>query len=164
MIDFIARWLSLETLILNVFLASLIVFRFSTWVNNDGVVYWAVLSICAVLIGPVATVLLFFIQDHTPGTALLILLGHGVAIVFSFAGIYEYFGLCVGGVPTDVDFPTALYFSVVTWTTLGYGDFAPPPSIRLLAGAQAVLGMMYFGLLVGIFANMVHTALTAKRS
>ncbi|MGB2938201.1 MAG: potassium channel family protein [Phycisphaerae bacterium] len=34
----------------------------------------------------------------------------------------------------------SLYFSLVTFTTLGYGDFKPKPDYRLLAGAEAALG------------------------
>ncbi|MFC1805503.1 pentapeptide repeat-containing protein [Planctomycetota bacterium] len=38
------------------------------------------------------------------------------------------------------DLAECLYFSIVTFTTLGYGDFAPKPNFRLLAGIEALLG------------------------
>jgi hypothetical protein len=38
------------------------------------------------------------------------------------------------------DFTEALYFSAVTFTTLGYGDCAPKPAYRFLAASEAVLG------------------------
>ncbi|TVQ81085.1 MAG: hypothetical protein EA380_02530 [Phycisphaeraceae bacterium] len=41
---------------------------------------------------------------------------------------------------------TALYFSVTTFTTLGYGDFAPTGWLRLVAGVQAVLGVTLIAL------------------
>ena len=41
-----------------------------------------------------------------------------------------------------------LYFSIVTWTTLGYGDFRPSPDTRMYAASQAVLGYFYMGILI----------------
>jgi hypothetical protein len=43
-----------------------------------------------------------------------------------------------------------LYFSIVTWTTLGYGDFTPPAAIRMIAAIQAMLGYIFLGILVGL--------------
>ena len=39
----------------------------------------------------------------------------------------------------------ALYFSMVTFTTLGYGDVVLDESWRLLAAIQAALGIVIFG-------------------
>lgn len=40
-------------------------------------------------------------------------------------------------------FPTSLYFSVVTFTTLGYGDYSPASTfIRVVASAQALSGLL----------------------
>jgi Ion channel len=36
--------------------------------------------------------------------------------------------------------PGRVYFSMVIHTTLGLGDLVPPGSIRLLVGAQALVG------------------------
>jgi len=41
---------------------------------------------------------------------------------------------------------TALYFSMVTFTTLGYGDVTLAPDWRLLASFEAANGIMMFGL------------------
>lgn len=47
--------------------------------------------------------------------------------------------------------PTAfLYFSLLTITTLGYGDIVPLSNIaRIVAGLEAVTGVMYVALLIG---------------
>lgn len=45
------------------------------------------------------------------------------------------------------------YFSAVTWTTLGYGDFRPSKDARVYAASQAVLGYLYMGILV---AKLFH--------
>jgi hypothetical protein len=43
------------------------------------------------------------------------------------------------------DMETALYFSVVTTTTLGYGDFTLSRDWRVLASFQAIGGLILFG-------------------
>lgn len=47
-----------------------------------------------------------------------------------------------------VSFLTALYFSCVTTTTLGYGDFAPEGISRVFAILQAFLGMTVVGAVI----------------
>lgn len=42
-------------------------------------------------------------------------------------------------------FEEALYFSMVTFTTLGYGDVLLPPGWRLLAAFEAANGIIIFG-------------------
>ena len=44
----------------------------------------------------------------------------------------------------------ALYFSVVTFTTLGYGDMAPREEYRLVAAVQAIYGYLSLGALAGM--------------
>lgn len=50
---------------------------------------------------------------------------------------------CLDGVAsaTDID---AFYFSVVTFTTLGYGDVRPLNICRIYAMAEAVVGLIFF--------------------
>ena len=48
-----------------------------------------------------------------------------------------------------------LYFSIVTWTTLGYGDIKPPHQLRLLSAFQALMGYLYFGLIVGSVSTLI---------
>jgi voltage-gated potassium channel Kch len=43
-------------------------------------------------------------------------------------------------------FQAALYFSVVTFTTLGYGDLIPAKQFRLLAASEALVGLLLVGL------------------
>jgi hypothetical protein len=42
-------------------------------------------------------------------------------------------------------FTRCLYFSAETYTTLGYGDVLPHGDLRLLAGMQALNGMLLIG-------------------
>jgi hypothetical protein len=43
------------------------------------------------------------------------------------------------------NFYDAVYFSMVTFTTLGYGDIVPDGQWRLLASSQAANGIIMFG-------------------
>lgn len=53
--------------------------------------------------------------------------------------------------PTQ-DFADNLYFTLVTFTTPGYGDFRPQDGLRLIAATQAILGYLFLGLLI-VFVN-----------
>ncbi len=69
--------------------------------------------------------------------------------ILSFAGYYM-----IGGEAVDAngvhhnDFLTNLYFSIITFTTLGYGDFYPPKRLRLLAGFEALSGYIFMGIFI----------------
>lgn len=56
-------------------------------------------------------------------------------------------------------FSDALYFSLVTYTTVGYGDVTVGPGTRLYAAMAAVTGLLNFGLstafLVGLFSRLL---------
>jgi hypothetical protein len=43
------------------------------------------------------------------------------------------------------DLDTALYFTTITFTTVGFGDIVLPPDWRLLSSSTAINGMIIFG-------------------
>jgi hypothetical protein len=49
------------------------------------------------------------------------------------------------GEPGPLPFTRCLYFSAETYTTLGYGDVLPHGDLRLLAGLEALNGMLLIG-------------------
>jgi len=63
-------------------------------------------------------------------------------LIFVFAIEYKSAGLLYGKDLTSHDPLHALYFSIVTWTTLGYGDFQPTEAIRFFAAIEALLGTL----------------------
>jgi Ion channel len=50
--------------------------------------------------------------------------------------------IMIGAFP---DFATKLYFSTVTFSTLGFGDVLPPEKWRLFAALEAVSGFLLIG-------------------
>lgn len=79
--------------------------------------------------------------------------------VFGFIIIFSstlYFGLVPYGHGLNkdhVDILDALYFSIVTFTSLGYGDLSPIGVGRFIAIIDVILGLIFIALLVGKFAS-----------
>ncbi len=72
-------------------------------------------------------------------------------ITVAFAWIHMQVGLKVAVEETPL---TALYYSVVTITTLGFGDVHPAtPAAQLAAMGEVMLGYMMLGGLLSIFSN-----------
>jgi hypothetical protein len=72
-----------------------------------------------------------------------------IFMILVFSVLYKNVGLLSQGEivrPSSLD---AIYFSSVTFSTLGYGDFAPHPSARIIAATQALLGNLHLGMIVG---------------
>ena len=60
------------------------------------------------------------------------------------------------------DFETALYFSGVTYSTLGYGDVVLPQDWRMLGPAEGLTGILMCGLSTGLFFATAHGLLRAR--
>jgi uncharacterized protein YjbI with pentapeptide repeats len=61
--------------------------------------------------------------------------------IFAYALIYKEFGAI-----NDMSFDSCLYFSAITFTTVGYGDLAPHGAFRLVAASEALMGILLCGL------------------
>lgn len=72
-----------------------------------------------------------------------------VFMILVFSVLYRNVGLLSGGEIVRPSLLDAIYFSSVTFSTLGYGDFAPHPSARMIAATQALLGNLHLGMVVG---------------
>jgi len=81
--------------------------------------------------------------------------------VFVFALIYDRTGLVVGDSVQDVSLGEAVYFSVTTWATLGYGDYTVPRSAQLITSAETVMGYLSMGVFIAVLAMWVSAGLQA---
>jgi hypothetical protein len=78
-----------------------------------------------------------------------------LSTILSFALIYRIRGL-VDVDRTTNDPLTCLYFSIVTWTTLGYGDVRPSLDARMFAAVEALTGYIAMATLIALFAIFVR--------
>jgi hypothetical protein len=84
---------------------------------------------------------------------LLVAMGYGekparvllnaILAIFAFALIYQRFNVI-----NDRSFVSCLYFSAITFTTVGYGDLAPHGALRLIAASEALTGILLCGLFI----------------
>jgi len=89
--------------------------------------------------------------DLTSRDSWLFVAINGVALIVTFALLFDSAGIVPSGETTSVDDRRDLiYFSVVTFTTLGYGDFTPQPPARLLAALEAIGGYFYLGIVIAM--------------
>jgi hypothetical protein len=94
-------------------------------------------------------------EPHRPKLMVLIagvslwVLGIITAGVWVWAGAFYALGI----------FPTleeAVYFAIVSYTTLGFGDVLLPVEWRLLAGMAAANGLLNFGLLTALLVEALR--------
>lgn len=88
---------------------------------------------------------------------------HGTLIVAGFvftmflASVIEAYSWSLvyrqAGLFTDME--TALYFSLVTFTALGYGDIVLQGPWRLVSGFQAAVGLIAFGWTTALVVQVV---------
>ena len=85
---------------------------------------------------------------------------HLLIIICCFGYIYkESNGIsCNNGNGYEVTSFDYYYFSMVTWTTLGYGDFHPVNELQFVAAFEAFMGFIYMGILIALIWKWFETA------
>ncbi|MBO9444993.1 two pore domain potassium channel family protein [Ruegeria sp. R14_0] len=108
------------------FLVEIILLTLCTVMTNKLIARWENKGVILVTAGPIATALAFIVLTHT-------------IQVWIWAIVW---------VTNDVlpDWNTALYFSLVSFTTLGYGDIVLGEDLRIFGTFAAVTGLLAFGL------------------
>jgi hypothetical protein len=70
------------------------------------------------------------------------------------AVVWALFFVLVGGLP---DLESAVYFSLASYTTVGYGDVVLPEPWRLLGPVEAAVGVLMLGWSTGILVAVIGT-------
>ena len=83
------------------------------------------------------------------GTALTLVLLYGL-LYWAIEGVVP------AHAPAPLTLWHAVYFSGITFATVGYGDFLPAPHARLLALTEGVLGAFTMGFFVVVLANRLR--------
>ena len=93
------------------------------------------------------------------GVNVYLLLVFAFALVHASVEVAHHGSYTVGGEPlldyvdstySGRSFPTIIYFSVTTLTTLGYGDIVPATDrARMLTSLEALIGQLYIAIFIG---------------
>jgi Ion channel len=98
-----------------------------------------------------------------PRTVVLLLLTLGVIVfahtaqVWIWASVYIYYGALS-------DWNDAIYFSLVTYTSLGYGDIVLGPAVRIFAAFASVTGLLGFGLSTALLVALLSRLMAVRSS
>jgi voltage-gated potassium channel Kch len=108
--------------------------------------------------GIVTTISLVLTDPEGLGHVLRYTFAFLVLTIVFFAVLYAELGVGqAGGGAVTHDLMIGLYFSVSTFTTLGYGDFVPTPEARVVASVEALTGYVLLGLIIAsAFALLSH--------
>ncbi|NPB04203.1 MAG: hypothetical protein GXO39_07315 [Thermotogae bacterium] len=93
------------------------------------------------------------------GTSIARIFASSVFVIIVFSWIYWYLEIpsyynFKGGLVTVSSFWDTLYFSIVTFTTLGYGDYAPH-NYKLIAASEALLGAFFISYFVVVVVRKI---------
>lgn len=81
-------------------------------------------------------------------TGMLATIGH-------FAVLYRWLGIRDSSGAVSASYSEAFYFSVVTWTTLGYGDFVPIGLSRWVVIIQVLSGYVLMALFIAALVRII---------
>ena len=86
----------------------------------------------------------------------LIITGFIFLIAIFLSSTFIYFAEHLQGQDTFKSIPSAFWWSIITVTTVGYGDSYPLTTIgRIIAGITAIFGVGLHGLLIGIISSAI---------
>ena len=129
-------------------------------------VAWCLMSACIAIHAAGVAAALRWCQRQTPRayvgwTVLFAVLAGWIVLLhlleISIWALYYYWRGAIG------DVQGAFYFSVVTYTTTGYGDVVLPEVWRLVGGVEALTGILMCGWSTGFFFAVVSRAYRPKR-
>ena len=130
---------------------------------NELLIAFGIVAICVVIhVGGIAIFAQFLI-DRFPLESLNTIMRQGVLLILVFAvvitlhlietGIWATFYYLYGLFET---YETALYFSLGTYSTIGYGDVVLPDRWRLLGGIEGISGVLLCGLSAAFIFAVVN--------
>lgn len=123
------------------------------WDADPAVLLLAVFGL--ILAFTISNALIAFSHRVSSVKALILVAVSACVAILAYAGLYTNarVGLYDARTGKEIhDFLVSLYFSVITFCSVGYGDVEPLATdvSRLLAATEALFGYIYLGLTLGI--------------
>ena len=86
------------------------------------------------------------------------IIGTALAAIIAYGFLYWATGgvVSAGNTPREAGLWECIYFSGITFATVGYGDFLPAPHMRLAALTEGSLGVFAIGFFVVVLANRLR--------
>lgn len=119
---------------------------------------WVIVSIQFSLFVLLVGICVEVAKIRSPETIMLLLVFGALTGILTHCVYYTRLGLVIAS-KEQVIYPSwseALYFSIVTFTTLGYGDIVPREQYRLVSAFQAIFGYLSLGALVGMLVTVFN--------
>ena len=94
--------------------------------------------------------------------------GFFLLVIVIFAGLYVWLtpqgsGVKAGDeIPQDFNFYSGLYFSIVTISSLGYGDLRPVGISKVLASVEVILGISSIGVMIAALTSRQISHLVSR--
>lgn len=116
---------------------------------------WAVyVMTTALALESVAAYVRIVREDLQLPTKFVFLVFKSLGVILAFAGIYNSEGMYCDDLTCEgrID---ALYFSIITITSTGYGEIVPATAFRMVAAMQTILGAFTLGSVVAISVSFL---------
>ena len=92
---------------------------------------------------------------HKPKLMALLCSSMAWILLIVTAGVWVW-AIALWMIGIFIEMEASVYFSIVAFTTLGFGDILLPPEWRLLAGLAAVNGLMMIGLMTAMLVEVLR--------
>ena len=130
---------------------------------NEVLIALAIVAICVVIhVGGIAVFAQFLI-GRFPLESLNTIMRQGLVLIFVFAVVITLhlietaiWATFYYGNSLFETYETALYFSLGTYSTIGYGDVVLPDRWRLLGGIEGISGVLLCGLSAAFIFAVVN--------
>ena len=133
------------------------------------IIAFLIVAICVVIHTVGLVLLAEALVARRPKLQALKTIGHATVLIFVFAavmtlhmvetavwaGFYRWWDLFQ-------DFETAWYFSLTSYTTIGYGDVTLPEKWRVLGGVEGFAGVLLCGLSTAFILVVLNAMLTSR--
>jgi hypothetical protein len=94
-------------------------------------------------------------QRAGPFRFVVLLVGMTLWLLGSMTVAVWLWAFCLRGLDVLHDMETAVYFSLVSFTTLGFGDIILDKQWRILSGLMAANGLLIFGLTTAVLVDFL---------